>query len=104
MGIVAERCGVSHFNAGARQIDRGFERVSAAGHRKAAIAAAAHLKHHFADGDYALLIVGHRRLPAHSTPRIRGEDGPRALIWQRSSSPQIRISSDCEALSNAGVV
>ena len=59
IGIVAERGGIGHVDAGARQIDRGVEGVAAAGHAETAVAAAGQFDHDLADGDHAGFLFGH---------------------------------------------
>ena len=90
IGIVAQRRGISHVDAGARQIDRGVERVAAARHAETAIVAAGHLDHDLADRDHALFLVGHPKLPAHPaihSPRPEWRGGG-ALAMPRPATPR----------------
>ena len=70
VGIVAHRGRVGRRNAGAREIDRGVERVAAEREAVAVVGAARQLDHHFADADDAGFL-------SHGSPDLRGANEAR---------------------------
>ncbi len=66
IAIVAERGGIGHVDAGAREIDRSVKGIAAAALAEAAVAAAGHLDHDLAHRHHAGFLIAHSRRPAHS--------------------------------------
>ena len=75
VGIVAHRARVGRRDAGARQIDRGVERVAAEREAVAVVGAARELDHHFADADDAGFLLSHESPGFRNAAMKHGEGG-----------------------------